>query len=282
MYDPTIGRWISEDPIGFAGGDPNLYRYVGNSPTNATDPSGLVAFENKSGKPKSIYDDIWKKDQASYKSRPVDLLTMHHLIAPIQTLTQEAIATGWTSGLKVFADFLRHYAANTGAPKNVNMADFLGRDQKAWDTANGLIRDAANYADKNWKQINGSGGKFRSEMIYTEAEEFEYARVLLHYGAWIEGNNISCKNGVMRMNLTYQIDDVYDYDITSKGGVGLPWKKILRLADLAAMHEFGQMRAYRVGGAIGLTATWKSGDLSTLMVGGMPARPANSGGGGPY
>lgn len=40
-YDPATGRWISQDPIGFAAGDANLYRYVGNSPTNATDPSGL-------------------------------------------------------------------------------------------------------------------------------------------------------------------------------------------------------------------------------------------------
>jgi RHS repeat-associated protein len=40
-YDPATGRWISEDPIGFNAGDPNLYRYVGNSPTNFTDPSGL-------------------------------------------------------------------------------------------------------------------------------------------------------------------------------------------------------------------------------------------------
>ncbi|MCO8123236.1 hypothetical protein NHH03_15920 [Stieleria sp. TO1_6] len=32
---------ISQDPIGFAAGDANLYRYVGNGPTNATDPSGL-------------------------------------------------------------------------------------------------------------------------------------------------------------------------------------------------------------------------------------------------
>ena len=29
------------DPLGFEGGDQNLTRYVGNSPTNATDPSGL-------------------------------------------------------------------------------------------------------------------------------------------------------------------------------------------------------------------------------------------------
>jgi len=39
--DPAAGRWLSEDPIGFAAGDANLYRYVGNSAANAIDPSGL-------------------------------------------------------------------------------------------------------------------------------------------------------------------------------------------------------------------------------------------------
>ena len=39
-YDPTTGRWTTEDPIGFAGGDTNLYRYAGNNPTNRADPSG--------------------------------------------------------------------------------------------------------------------------------------------------------------------------------------------------------------------------------------------------
>ncbi len=33
---------MSEDPIGFSAGDLNLSRYVGNSPVNATDPSGLT------------------------------------------------------------------------------------------------------------------------------------------------------------------------------------------------------------------------------------------------
>jgi RHS repeat-associated protein len=40
-YDNSVGRWMSEDPIGFAAGDHNLYRYVSNASTNATDPSGL-------------------------------------------------------------------------------------------------------------------------------------------------------------------------------------------------------------------------------------------------
>jgi len=43
-YDPKIHRFISEDPIGFAAGDANLYRYCGNSPTNFTDPSGQFVF----------------------------------------------------------------------------------------------------------------------------------------------------------------------------------------------------------------------------------------------
>jgi len=41
-YDSNVGRWISEDPIGFAGRDGNLSRYIGNSSTNAVDPTGLM------------------------------------------------------------------------------------------------------------------------------------------------------------------------------------------------------------------------------------------------
>jgi len=37
-----ISRFLREDPLSFAAGDTNLYRYVFNSPTNAVDPTGLV------------------------------------------------------------------------------------------------------------------------------------------------------------------------------------------------------------------------------------------------
>jgi RHS repeat-associated protein len=35
------GRWMSQDPIGFAGGDANLYRYVRNAPNNFRVPSRI-------------------------------------------------------------------------------------------------------------------------------------------------------------------------------------------------------------------------------------------------
>ena len=40
-YDPQTGRFTTKDPIGFAGGDTNLYSYVAADPINNTDPSGL-------------------------------------------------------------------------------------------------------------------------------------------------------------------------------------------------------------------------------------------------
>ena len=40
-YDPHTGRWTARDPIGFAGGDSNLYGYVHGDPINFIDPLGL-------------------------------------------------------------------------------------------------------------------------------------------------------------------------------------------------------------------------------------------------
>ncbi len=41
-YGAAIGRFVSQDPKRFAAGDVDLYRYVGNNPTDRTDPSGFI------------------------------------------------------------------------------------------------------------------------------------------------------------------------------------------------------------------------------------------------
>jgi RHS repeat-associated protein len=44
-YSPLLGRFISEDPLGFAG-DQNFYRYAGNAPVNFLDPFGNYKCQN--------------------------------------------------------------------------------------------------------------------------------------------------------------------------------------------------------------------------------------------
>ena len=48
-YSPMLGRFISEDPVGFEGSGLNFYSYVSNDPTNFVDPFGLTATETMTG-----------------------------------------------------------------------------------------------------------------------------------------------------------------------------------------------------------------------------------------
>ena len=44
VYNSELATWMTEDPIGYAGDPSNLYRYVGNSPTNYVDPTGMDRY----------------------------------------------------------------------------------------------------------------------------------------------------------------------------------------------------------------------------------------------
>jgi RHS repeat-associated protein len=43
-YDTNVGRWVSEDPIGFEGEDANLFRYVTNNISSHFDSLGLADY----------------------------------------------------------------------------------------------------------------------------------------------------------------------------------------------------------------------------------------------
>jgi RHS repeat-associated protein len=81
-YDPTPGRWLSEDPIGFAARDANLRRYVHNDPIAFRDPSGLD---------ESHYEGYWNEVGATAKgyfwNGPANLVggLYNALRHPIQT-----------------------------------------------------------------------------------------------------------------------------------------------------------------------------------------------------
>ena len=70
-YDTDSGRFLSRDPLGFEGGDLNLYGYVGGNPLGGVDPEGLSMSPNrqlnkikKTGTMNKIISDIEKSDVA--------------------------------------------------------------------------------------------------------------------------------------------------------------------------------------------------------------------------
>ncbi|MFZ5698546.1 MAG: RHS repeat-associated core domain-containing protein, partial [Pseudomonadota bacterium] len=48
-YDAETGRWTAKDPIGFEGGDANVYAYVAGDPINLIDPLGLEGIGTSPG-----------------------------------------------------------------------------------------------------------------------------------------------------------------------------------------------------------------------------------------
>ena len=69
-YDPSLGRFISEDPIQFDGGT-NFYAYAGNDPLNLIDPTGLAPACGCSEVPKmpptiNLMDNIRKAERSKW------------------------------------------------------------------------------------------------------------------------------------------------------------------------------------------------------------------------
>jgi RHS repeat-associated protein len=72
-YDPKTARWMSQDPLGFDAGDSNLYRYVNNTPTTNTDPTGLQATQ-----PESVTTNLQSIPAARIREMWKDGLAQEH------------------------------------------------------------------------------------------------------------------------------------------------------------------------------------------------------------
>ena len=101
-YDPAVGRWISEDPIGFAAGDASLDRYIENGPTNGIDPSGLGPPGPHPGQDMT---PNWKQGSGELRH------SKHTLVLEIPVNARQAAATVEAKILSDLATF-KHFNGN--------------------------------------------------------------------------------------------------------------------------------------------------------------------------
>jgi RHS repeat-associated protein len=120
-YDSGVGRFISEDPIGFEGGDSNLSRYVFNSPTNYTDPSGNIPVLLIVGGVVVSYalEQALFPDHAQVPTAPCD----YHPTPPDQELKRLAVGLAGGQLQNLGTPFLR-----TGGNYLANGLGSLGRN----------------------------------------------------------------------------------------------------------------------------------------------------------
>lgn len=78
-YDPSIGRWLSKDPILFAGNDTNLYGYVFQDPINWIDSDGLSPNRPIA----NPADDVLTKPGGGYNIGGITGYTRHGLNSAI-------------------------------------------------------------------------------------------------------------------------------------------------------------------------------------------------------
>ncbi len=88
-YDPTLGRFTQRDPIGLRGGL-NQYAYVGNNPTNLTDPSGLQPSNVEYGFDGGSYVDLGSginSGNQSLSNLNLSTYSIYNLVPQSMTIT---------------------------------------------------------------------------------------------------------------------------------------------------------------------------------------------------
>jgi RHS repeat-associated protein len=107
-YDPIAGRFLQRDPISFAGGDVNLYAYVGNNPLYWIDPWGKEWFV----KPGDSYvfgindgpKGKWST-AGSEELKPIERLANMHQTAIIH----DNVVDYWSTGYKAYDTYVVNY-----------------------------------------------------------------------------------------------------------------------------------------------------------------------------
>jgi RHS repeat-associated protein len=113
-YDPSSGTWTSRDPIRLAGGDTNLYAYVGNDPVGRIDPSGLQPGDSF---PIFAAWFFWLQMNPTGPNFPQSDKVAHCMANCNSAQKGDAPIAATISVLREATDLLRHYL---GDPKKKN------------------------------------------------------------------------------------------------------------------------------------------------------------------
>lgn len=149
-YDPSIGRWLTPDPLGFVDG-PNLYAYVHNNPLIYVDPYGLWKEELKDLYDSSVrggMDDITFGASScllgNYEAQNGWQKAGYYVVGPAASLlagvylgtTQIKFASYAYKGAKGVCNIVRGFAKTSKSAYSLKLAEKTPALQKVTDLVN--------------------------------------------------------------------------------------------------------------------------------------------------
>jgi RHS repeat-associated protein len=137
-YQPQLGRFLQTDPLGFAAGDMNLFRYCGDDPVDRSDPTGLVEQDTNSAiwNRMRFFDSSSTSQSSLYEMNKFQEIQgiINHLIAEIA----DAKKIEERSGSKVSWEFTGNWSEPygnhvTGEKLTANDKPAAGRTDPGFD-----------------------------------------------------------------------------------------------------------------------------------------------------
>jgi RHS repeat-associated protein len=238
FYDPQLGRFISEDPIGLSGGV-NQFAYVSNNPQNGTDPSGLYeidvhyyltyylalktgCFKDNEARLIAEYDQLTDDDDdhAPGPGRAGRNVAFHAFGTHAQNVARQdqlwRLATqgaGSLSNLGIYFHFFQDSYAHYDFAGNAYRGQ--GSAGHSPDHTNGDLKKAMAMAKATWDQLNEFG---RVKGLCCKQQDPDWATLAAFINV---GYDLSTVDGQLE-NIRHEISD---QDLRTKIQLlGLPWR----------------------------------------------------------
>jgi RHS repeat-associated protein len=205
VYSPTLGRWLSRDPIGELGGWAS-YAIGANSLLNTVDLYGLKDYKLGTEDP-TIRPDV---GAGAWGSKPP-----HLVFILLKLKIQEAIPLAWL-GMPDAANHLLHYFGNSGRDYTIRlqkMIDDVPSAKRVYERELALAQQFVESLPEGKHQITSGAASGAADGAYiTESESPNWYFAVAGYNAWGKGIATVCKDEYT-LQFEYKFYDRYNWDI---------------------------------------------------------------------
>ncbi|NRA31578.1 MAG: RHS repeat-associated core domain-containing protein, partial [Parvularculaceae bacterium] len=259
FYSPALGRWMSRDPIGYAGGM-YLYEYAASSAVRLRDPLGLAPYVEGSDPPpdlewrrlKQESDRLFRSGSPFVDSDPGYALGLK-IRARLTALGGPfaGILRGFEN-MPDAADFFRHFLGGSGNAKHVQYSRIISEDTGAKVHYRGQLREAMKYAEMLAREEEYVPITQTDEVLGRVSTQ-NWIFSINGYQTWGRGIVYKCKDE-FTMLWELNLNDFYDWKRFSTDGGGLVMD-----GEMAELHSsiLHPAREFPVHGRVSILLKWK-------------------------